>query len=162
MPVWKYEMNEVRVVHGLFVPSLTLLHDKITVENVAECLYSMGLGHLDKENFFEVLVGSADPEKTISLAAEDGPKARVTDEEVTSNFCKDQLFRTPRHTLPLSMLRFTLPSHHELSSMDDVLPDEIDLEELSQQLDEDIEVNTQDEKASADYELSLWDINQRV
>ena len=149
-------------VHGLFVPSLTFLHNKITVENVAECLYSMGLGHLDKEKFFEALVGSADPEKTISLAADDGPEVRVTNEAVMSNFCKDQLFRTPRHTLPQSMLWCTLPSHRELFSMDDVLPDEIDLEELSQQLDEDMEVNTQDEKASADYELSLWNINQQA
>lgn len=122
----------------------------------------MGLGHLDKEKYLEALVGSTDPEKIISPAHDNRHEdvLRVANQEVASNLSKDQLFRTPQHTLPHSMLWCTLPSHRELFSMDDILPDETDLEELSQELDNDITVNVQDEKASADYELSLWSIEQ--
>ncbi|KAF8973260.1 hypothetical protein BDZ97DRAFT_1722449 [Flammula alnicola] len=151
MKVWKYDKDE------------------ITAENVAECLNSMELGHLDKEKYFAHLLDQEGNEYDQVRSPVPSAYNETTDEEDRHESVieqhlknhnipdsKDHSLRTPHFTLPRSMLWCSLPSHRNLFSMDNVLSDEINADKLRDELDQDEQLNAEDEARSREYEESLW------
>lgn len=144
------------------LPLIFLTRSQITFENVAECLYSMGLGHLNKEKYFAVLLGDhEEASPSVSSIHVDIDNTEKGDrEELIDDLSQDQLYRTSQFTLPESMIWCSLPNYRALFAGDDIVSDQIDLEELKKELKEDEELNAKDEMASKEYELSLRRIEE--
>jgi hypothetical protein len=123
----------------------------------------MGLGHLNKEKYFAILLGDQEKEASPSVSSfhTDIDNTDKGDrEELIHDLSQDQLDRTSQFTLPESMVWCSLPNYCALFAGDDILSDQIDLEELEKELKEDEELNTKDEMASKEYESSLRRIGE--
>jgi len=145
MKVWKYDRGEV------------------SAENVTECLVSMGLGQLNKENFFETILGQGHEERedVAILSARSSP-AGLIDDATVPNFwtngdsLEQGIFLPHSFTPPHPLQWCSLPSHHDLFSSDDICDLDCGDGDLDLVMQEEEQLDKEDTSISEEYESLLW------
>ncbi|KIM40121.1 hypothetical protein M413DRAFT_28645 [Hebeloma cylindrosporum] len=159
--VWKYDRDEVPNFFLVYpyVSQWTVL-SQITPENVTECLNSMGLSQMNKEQYVESILERVNEEhpKLAALSPTgsiDGTK--VPKAAVDSHILETQGIVPPHlFTLPNSMLWCSLPSHRDLFSSDDICDLDFGDGDLDWVMQEEEQLDMEDILKAKEYEESLW------
>jgi len=121
----------------------------------------MGLGQMDKEKYFESILGhvNEEPEQEVPKFSTLPPTGLTDDDRVPKFWAdSDPQGSVPPHsfTLPHSMLWCSLPSHRDLFSGDDICDLEIGDGDLDWIMREEEQLDMKDNLKSQEYEGSLW------
>lgn len=160
--VWKYDQDEVLNLFLTYPYVSQSILSQITPDNVTECLNSMGLGQMDKEKYFETILGHINEEHEHPNLSPLSPPGSIDDAKVPkfrvdSDIPESQKILPPHSfTLPHSMLWCSLPSHRDLFSSDDICDLEFCDGDLDWIMQEEEQLDMEDSLKSKKYEESLW------
>ncbi|KAH9485386.1 hypothetical protein JR316_0002294 [Psilocybe cubensis] len=128
--------------------------DEINHENVAECLASIGLANISKEQYFTKLLKETKL-RSKNRSYPDGDLSGDEQLNIPSDPAQPAGF-----ILPQSLQWCSLPHYQQFYPDDDLLSESIDEEQVKKELaDEDI-LDKEDMLRSKDFEVLLWEKNR--